>query len=190
MHSFNRNVEKSPTQLFYGNVGNSAKWGYAIAPHEMALRWFKLLLLDDDDLPDEVSESTNFQEALELQKLSGKSPTEIISCYLRHLWNHTISRIEMALGAELVQLCQFRLTVTVPAIWPHYAQSRMKKALAAAGILGKRSCGETTLRFVSEPEAAAFATISDLSARPNLRVSIDPHYFHIVLKQICRLATP
>jgi hypothetical protein len=79
MHSFNRNVEKAPTQLFYGKVGNSAKWGHAIAPHETALRWFKLLLLDDEDIPEEVSESTNFQEALELQKLSGKSPTKIIT---------------------------------------------------------------------------------------------------------------
>lgn len=64
------------------------------------------------------------------------------------------------------------MTVTVPAIWPHYAQNRMKEAMAAAGILGKRSCGKTAVRFVSEPEAAAFATISDLSARPNLRVRI------------------
>lgn len=172
---FTSNVEKAPTQLFYGNIGDSANWGYDIGPDEKALRWFKLLILDEGDVPKAVFESSQFQEAQNLQKASGKSPTEIIACYLRRLWNHSIQAIEATLGHELVELCPFRVTVTVPAIWPHYAQTRMKKAIKAAGILGERPCGDTTLGFVTEPEAAALATISDMSARSNIKVIIAIH---------------
>jgi hypothetical protein len=46
----------------------------------------------------------------------------------------------------------------------------MKQAARVSGILDDRSCGETTLRFISEPEAAALATIKDLSKRSTIKV--------------------
>ncbi|KAF5589279.1 uncharacterized protein FSUBG_11191 [Fusarium subglutinans] len=44
----------------------------------------------------------------------------------------------------------------------------MKVAARQAGILDPRPAGPTTLRFVSEPEAAALATIKDLSKRSSI----------------------
>jgi hypothetical protein len=46
----------------------------------------------------------------------------------------------------------------------------MKQAARASGILDARSCGDTTLCFISEPEAAALATIKDLSKRSTMKV--------------------
>ncbi|KAH6898499.1 hypothetical protein B0T10DRAFT_555809 [Thelonectria olida] len=158
-------VEKTPTQLYFGDQGESTKWGYSIPADKQALRWFKLLLLDDKDIPIHVSEASQLREARELRTKINKDPVEVIACFLRNLWNHTIDTIKRSISAELLQECRFHVIITMPAIWPFYAQQRMKKAAQISGILEKRSCGETTLRFISEPEAAALATMKDLSKR-------------------------
>ncbi|KAI5466203.1 hypothetical protein BGZ63DRAFT_348373 [Mariannaea sp. PMI_226] len=132
-------VEKTPTQLYFGDRKNATKWGYFIPPDKKALCWFKLLLLDDADVPPDVSDSTQLDEAQKMRAKINKDP--------------------------LLQECQFHVVITLPAIWPFYAQQRMKKAAELSGILEERSCGKTTLRFISEPEAAALATIQDLSKR-------------------------
>ncbi|EMT61794.1 Mitochondrial-type heat shock protein 70 [Fusarium odoratissimum] len=120
-------VEKAPTQLLYDDKKGTS-WGYSIPASEDALKWFKLLLLDSDDVPIMVSK------------------------------------------AELLQKSPFHVVITLPAIWPPYAQQRMKQAAKTSGILDARSCGETKLRFISEPEAAALATIKDLSKRSTIKV--------------------
>ncbi|KAF5713871.1 hypothetical protein FMUND_7702 [Fusarium mundagurra] len=63
----------------------------------------------------------------------------------------------------------FQVVIPLPAIWPPYAQHRMKVAAKQAGILDSRPAGPTTLRFVSEPEATALATIKDLSKRSSIK---------------------
>ncbi|ENH61131.1 Mitochondrial-type heat shock protein 70 [Fusarium oxysporum f. sp. cubense race 1] len=120
-------VEKAPTQLLYDDKKGTS-WGYSIPASEDALKWFKLPLLDSDDVPIMVSK------------------------------------------AELLQKSPFHVVITLPAIWPPYAQQRMKQAAKTSGILDARSCGETKLCFISEPEAAALATIKDLSKRSTIKV--------------------
>jgi molecular chaperone DnaK (HSP70) len=164
-------VEKTPTQLFYGEQDEPTKWGYSIPSDKKALRWFKLLLLDDGDIPAHVSDASQLREAREVRTKLNKDPIEIIGCFLRNLWNHTIDTIKRSISAELLQECQFHVIITMPAIWPFYAQQRMKKAAQLSGILEERSCGQTTLRFISEPEAAALATMKDLSKRSTTHVS-------------------
>ncbi|KAF4975290.1 hypothetical protein FZEAL_7903 [Fusarium zealandicum] len=165
-------IEKAPTQLHYGNDEEAISWGYSIPPDKEALKWFKLLLLDTKDLPDGVSDATQIQEAQRLQKSINKDPVEIIGCFLRKMWNHSVDSIERAVGAELLRKSKFHVVITMPAIWPHYAQKRMKQAAKISGILDARSGGETTLRFISEPEAAVLATIKDLSKRSTIKASL------------------
>jgi hypothetical protein len=163
-------VDKAPTQLFYGDCDEETTWGYSVPTDKDALKWFKLLLLDERDVPADVSESTQISEATCLQKKAKRCPVEIIGCFLQKLWKHSIDSIKRTLGAELLQKCQFHVVVTLPAIWPPYAQQRMKQAANLSGILKERDCGETVLRFISEPEAAALATIKDLSKRSTIKV--------------------
>ncbi|KAJ4131118.1 hypothetical protein NW768_006660 [Fusarium equiseti] len=162
-------VEKAPTQIYYDEKGRSIKWGYSIPPEKEPLKWFKLLLLDPKDLPAEVARSTQLQEARRLRNQSNKEPIEIIADFLRKLWDHSLESIKRGLGADLVQRTKFHVVITLPAIWPPYAQQRMKQAAQQSGILNVRSAGTTTLRFISEPEAAALATIKDLSKRSTVK---------------------
>lgn len=160
-------VEKAPTELVYDDDDNTT-WGYSVPADKDALKWFKLLLLDEDDIPCALSGSTQLDKARRLQKATNKDPVEIIACFLRKLWNHAIDSIKRSIGAELLKRSKFHVVITLPAIWPPYAQKRMKEAATLSGILDSRSCGATTLRFISEPEAAALATVKDLSKRSTI----------------------
>ncbi|KAF2824912.1 hypothetical protein CC86DRAFT_456871 [Ophiobolus disseminans] len=72
-------------------------------------------------------------------------------------------------GAVVMDRLRFQVVCTVPAVWTTQAVYRMREAAGHAGILSDRSAGPTSLRFVSEPEAAALATLEDLKARPNFK---------------------
>ncbi|KAF5542336.1 mitochondrial-type heat shock 70 [Fusarium mexicanum] len=161
-------VEKAPTQLLYDDKKGTS-WGYSIPDSKDALKWFKLLLLDNDDVPIMVSRSSQMRCAQRLLDKIKKDPVEVIACYLRKIWNHAIDSIQRTVGAELLQKSPFHVVITLPAIWPPYAQQRMKQAAKTSGIIDARSCGETKLRFISEPEAAALATIKDLSKRSTIK---------------------
>ncbi|KLO96325.1 related to hsp70 protein [Fusarium fujikuroi] len=162
-------VDKAPTQLLYDEKKGTS-WGYSIPASKDALKWFKLLLLDREDVPIMVSKSSQMRCAQKLLDKTKKDPVEVIACYLRKIWNHAIDSIQRAVGAELLQKSPFHVVITLPAIWPPYAQQRMKQAAKTSGILDARPCGETKLRFISEPEAAALATIKDLSKRSTMKI--------------------
>lgn len=165
-------VEKAPTQIHYGHNSRDIKWGYGISPEHEPLKWFKLLLLEPKDIPQGAANSTQLKEARRLQSKVGKEPVEIVACFLRKIWDHSVESIRRAIGDGVMKRSKFQVVITLPAIWPPYAQQRMKMAAKQAGILDPRLAGSTTLRFVSEPEAAALATIKDLSKRSSIKVRI------------------
>jgi molecular chaperone DnaK (HSP70) len=155
--------------LFYDNDKDTT-WGYSVPADKDALKWFKLLLLDTADIPANMLSSSQLRKARNLLSGIKKDPVEVIACFLRKIWNHAIDSICRSVGVDLVQKSRFHVVITLPAIWPPYAQQRMKQAARVSGILDDRSCGETTLRFISEPEAAALATIKDFSKRSTIKV--------------------
>lgn len=163
-------VEKAPSQLLLGKKKGKTTWGFGVPADKNALKWFKLLLLDEKDLPIDVARSSQFCEAKKMGEELEKDPSELISFFLCHLWNHSIDSIERSLGKELLTLSKFHVVITTPVMWPPYAQQRMRSALELSGILTDRDAGPTTLRFVSEPEAAALATIKDMSKRSTIKV--------------------
>ena len=134
------------------------------------MRWFKLLLIEEKDLPNDVRESSQLREARAYLRNINKTAIEVIGLYLRHLWNHAIQIITTAVGKAVLNYSQHHVVITLPAIWPEYAKSRMREAAILAGIVQKRLEAETSLTFVSEPEAAALATLSDLTQRPDIKV--------------------
>lgn len=151
-------------------------WGYNAIELSDHAKWFKLLLLDDKDVPIDVFNSDQYKEAVSISQKLGKTGVELIAEYLKQIWLHTLDVIERSDGREFLELCAFKIVVTLPAIWPEYTKMRMTKAMKKAGILGARDAGQSSLRFVSEPEAAALATITDLGSRPNLQVSSSTSY--------------
>ncbi|GKT54566.1 HSP70 family chaperone [Colletotrichum tofieldiae] len=170
--NFASDTEKTPTAIRYRGAQGSVSWGYGIPVEETsdAMRWFKLLLIDETDLPENLRTSSQIATARKMVKAANKDPVDVISSYIRHLWNHSIECIGISAGNELVKLCRFHIVITLPAIWPEYAKARMRRAAENAGLLEKRPAGGTTLAFISEPEAAALATMRDLTGRPNIKV--------------------
>lgn len=169
----NQDMEKTPTALHYGSGsrrGTDITWGYDISEEKEPIRWFKLLIVDEEDLPADVRYSPHIAKARQQLKEENKTPTEAISIYLRNLWNHSINVITRTVSKSLVNFSRFHVVITLPAIWPQYARARMREAAGLAGILQRRMAGDTTLTFVSEPEAAALATLADMSGRRNIKV--------------------
>lgn len=169
---FNSDTEKTPSTLLYQADNGDALWGYGIpaANGYEPLKWFKLLLIDLNDLPHELRASPQIAEARKILEDNNKNAIEVVGDYLRNLWNHSIESISLSAGKKLVHLCKFHVVITLPAIWPAYAKARMRRAATDAGILKSRWAGETKLSFISEPEAAALATMRDLGNRPDIKV--------------------
>lgn len=162
--------EKTPTALSYDSNGN-ATWGYNIPLEAERAQWFKLLLIDETDLPEDVRGSKKIQQARDYLKKHKKTPIAVIAEYLRLLWNHCNQRILDTVGRALVNYSRFHIVITVPAIWPQYARARMREAAKEAGMITKRVGGETQLDIISEPEAAALATMADMDDRCDVKVS-------------------
>ncbi|KAH7197175.1 uncharacterized protein B0J16DRAFT_377627 [Fusarium flagelliforme] len=161
--------DKAPSQLYFDEKNMEVKWGYSVPLNAEPLKWFKLFLLDGQDLPAEVASSTHLQEARRIQNETKKSSGNIISAFLRKLWNHSMESIQDALGSDVVEQSRLHVIITMPAIWPAYAQSRMKVTAQSSGILDSRPAGATTLRFITEPEAAALATLKDVAKRSTIQ---------------------
>ncbi|KAK3185409.1 hypothetical protein K4F52_005911 [Lecanicillium sp. MT-2017a] len=162
-------ADKAPTILLTDDIYNEAEWGYGIRSPEKAFKWFKLLLLNDSDVPEELKASEQLVDAQKTLSRTGQDAVYVVACYLRHLWRHALRCIKREKGVKHVDACRFRIILTVPAIWPPYATNRMRKAAEIAGMLDQRSSGETVLDFISEPEAAAVATIGDMDKRNDIK---------------------
>lgn len=160
-------------------MASAPSWGYDVSVNEEALKWFKLLLIDDKDQPECLRNSSQLLSARSTMKQAGKFPVEITADYLRLLWSHSLENIGRAVGKQMLDIAKFVVVVTLPAIWPHYAQMRMREAVKLAGILDERAGGQTLLSFVSEPEAAALATMDDMSDRADIKVSESKKVFGI-----------
>jgi len=148
-------------------------WGYGVPMRNEDLRWFKLLLLDDEDLEKYLSDAplaqlTKLRRAIQD---SGKEVLDIITDYLRLLWEHALQGVASSMGKGTVEKVPFTVVVTVPAMWKGYVRSRMRTAVKNAGILDERAAGPTLFNFISEPEAAALATLTDLQSTCSIQVS-------------------
>jgi molecular chaperone DnaK (HSP70) len=159
---------KVPTVIAHS--GGNVTWGYSVPVDVQAVRWFKLLLIDSKDLSDDVRDSDKLKQARDALRKQNRTPMSVIAEYLRHLWQHCEKRIGESISRRLVKYSRFHVVITVPAIWPQYARSRMREAARCAGILDERIAGPTQLDIISEPEAAALATLRDLQDRCDIEV--------------------
>lgn len=152
-----REEGKAPTELFYEDGQTS--WGFDIPLDVEPIRWFKLLLLKDEDLQPEIRESEFVLRSRKALRKLGKSPVDVIADYLRVLWGHIQDTITKSRGKSVVNALTFHVVLTVPAIWKQYARQDMEKAARQAGIMNTRFVGPTQLTFAPEPEAAALSTL-------------------------------
>ncbi len=136
-------------------------WGYTIPSDADPIRWFKLLLLREEDLASELRNSEFLLRGRKMLRESEKTAVDLIADYLRALWRHILDTIQKARGKAVVEGLSFHVVITVPAIWKDYARQGMGEAARKSGILDSRPAGATTLAFAPEPEAAALASICE-----------------------------
>ncbi|KAI3575325.1 hypothetical protein IWW34DRAFT_703335 [Fusarium oxysporum f. sp. albedinis] len=162
--------QKVPSTIFYHHLNDEdPEWGATTPQDDTVLRWFKLLLVDEKDLPDHIRHSVQLKTARALMLKANKTSVQILGDYLRQLWRHCRQNIVRAEGRRMMNVSAVHLVVTLPAIWPHYVRSRMTEALGHAGLLEITRAGQTTLTFISEPEAAALTCLKENADRFNVR---------------------
>jgi hypothetical protein len=184
--SHTKDESQVPTRLSYSN--GTIGWGFSISENEKPVEWFKLLMLEKEDLLKYLKKPSERVDAASASlHAAGKTASQAVADYLKLLWKHALFDMEQNYGVSGMRH-PFKVAIAVPAIWPQYAITRMYKAATAAGILAKRTgITDTSLIIVTEPEAAAQATFWTLKNRGNINVrSLTPAYTRTHLK---RLAT-
>ncbi|RBA13273.1 hypothetical protein FPRO05_13700 [Fusarium proliferatum] len=149
---------------------DSGKWGFEITPDMKPMKWFKLLLLKNEDIAkEEIRNAPQLQQARDILSSSRKRLTavQVVGYYLKNVWDHTYAALKSMLDVDNLPL---RVAITIPAIWPAYAQSAMREAAKIAGITKYRDIGETTLILVQEPEAAALASLFQRNSSPEIQI--------------------
>ncbi|KAF4982165.1 hypothetical protein FZEAL_2142 [Fusarium zealandicum] len=158
-----REEGKAPTELYYED--DKIMWGYEVESDVDPIKWFKLLLLKEEDLSPELRSSEFLLRARKMMRENGKTAIDLISDYLRLLWAHTLEIITKDRGETVLEALQLHVVITVPAIWKGYARQDMEQAARRAGILDRRPAGPTLLTFAPEPEAAALSTLCEPGKR-------------------------
>ncbi|KAF4459287.1 Heat shock 70 kDa 12B [Fusarium albosuccineum] len=173
LKNFNSDKEKVPSAIHYDeNSEEGPAWGYAVPLDENVLRWFKLLIIDEKDLPSKIRGSPQINTARARLLQLNKTPTEAIGDYLRAVWKHSRESIVRSVGQRMFKISRLHIIVTLPAIWPLYARIRMEEAMEVAGFCVPRPAGETTIDYISEPEAAALACLHETSEGAELKACL------------------
>ncbi|KAI0430736.1 hypothetical protein F5Y09DRAFT_355703 [Xylaria sp. FL1042] len=165
----NSDSQKVPTKVHY-NPDGELSWGFRTPVNVETVEWFKLLLLNDEDLQTHLRGSQHLHDAQKMMSRLRKNAIQLTGDYLKALWDHALGQIINAKGQTLVDGMPINVILTVPAVWTDYARDRMREAATLAGILKDRGIEKTTLAFISEPEAAAIATVPELQNRGDLQV--------------------
>ena len=136
---------------------DSDKWGYQVAPDMKPIKWFKLLLLSDNDLAreenQEISQSKQLQDArTHLSKYRKITAVDLVGRYLKKLWDHTYAMLKTMMKIDDIPI---HVAITAPANWSHNARKALRQAVKQAGITTKGPNGALILKLVREPEAPA-----------------------------------
>lgn len=158
----NSDLDKIPTRISYSKSGELSAWGFDLKPRDIEVSWFKLLL--SNATKKKVELHKGHSNLFDIMTSLGKLPVEVSGDYLGELWKHALKVLKDKIGEVLVDNIKIDVVLTVPALWDHQGQSLTCSAATRAGITTRPL---TTLKTVSEPEAAAVAALHD---RWNLKV--------------------
>lgn len=183
LKNYNSDTPKAPSAIFYHHDSDKdPAWGFKTPLEEGVMRWFKLLLVNERDLPANVRNSAQVKEARELLHKLGKTPVQIFGDYLRGIWKHSNDQIAAAEQRQWTSIYRIHFVITLPAIWPHYVRLRMVEAMKIAGLLNLTKEGNTTYGFISEPEAAALTCLQENAGRYTLEVGWQSGCLHFQIK--------
>ncbi|KAB2575244.1 hypothetical protein DBV05_g6174 [Lasiodiplodia theobromae] len=150
---------KVPTVIAYQNENSpwsprGDKWGFQVKPEMVSWAWMKLLL-------DQDQAKRHYDDTLpEVKQHPHKSPEQIVTDFLSHVYKFLIGTLERRMTPSVVQQLPIEFWFTTPAIWSDQANHATRRAARAAGF-GSRP-GDRIF-MIQEPEAAAVAVLKDLT---------------------------
>jgi hypothetical protein len=149
---------KAPSQIAYehDNTGNSGNcWGYQIKPGTARWAWMKLLL--DQNAAVSQYDDPGLKEDLDRSMLKdGRKVKDVTADFFKELYHFTMKHLERDYP-KILGLTPINFWFTMPAIWSDEAQIKTLSA-AEKGGFGSRKGDEVSM--ITEPEAAALATLS------------------------------
>ncbi|ORY07257.1 hypothetical protein BCR34DRAFT_603919 [Clohesyomyces aquaticus] len=154
---------KTPSRIAYADENtevNSNMVGFQVTAKMKSYTWFKLRLdrgattvYDDPGL--------HLSEGEGVMKLPPmKNATQVCGEYLKELYDFTMALLDQRSDADVLRITPIEFWFTVPAIWSDAAKASTKRAAEFAGF-GSRTGDQ--INFISEPEAAAIATLNSVT---------------------------
>lgn len=160
----NEVLVKCPTRSAYpqenpGYNNKSIYWGYEVESDMISCSNFKTLF-------DQSARPSPDDDPL-LQGIVGqvhvpKTPQILGTEFLRGLYPHIMKTLTEKITKEMLQVSRLHFYFTVPAIWSNAAKELTLRMAWNAGFTteGGRRTKKDKLSLVTEPEAAAIATIN------------------------------
>ncbi|TVY34329.1 Heat shock 70 kDa protein 12B [Lachnellula subtilissima] len=142
---------KIPTLISYDDNGDFT-WGGQKHKSDV-VQGVKLLLDPDQPRPLYLPESTAKSDLKRLDK----PPVKVVADFIRAMYQHSLSKIESAVPAQYLSMCQKQFVLTVPAVWSDKAKDTTLQAAKEAGL--------HPVTMIKEPEAAAMYTLHTLQDR-------------------------
>ena len=139
--------------------GKPQKWGYNVGLTDESFRWIKVLLEENHKY---VTMVEPVKDSNTLLRKIHKTAQEVVADYLKLLWDYTIDDIRKY-HPDYKNIFALRAVLTVPAIWSPAAKDKTLQAAKIAGM-------PANIKLVTEPEAAALATLKDKAGENQLRV--------------------
>ncbi|KAK6538417.1 hypothetical protein TWF694_010002 [Orbilia ellipsospora] len=150
--------DKTRTWISY-DKGNREPSSYGYEARGNPFKWFKVLLQHGHYSAD----IEYVQDANAKLKDLNKTIDNVISDYLKWIWQTGISDIRRVLGKSFESIYDLKVVLTVPAAWEPFARDRTKRAAWAAGL-------PKNLKLVSEPEAGALYSLLHREREKSLKV--------------------
>lgn len=154
-----RYSHKVPSDIAYDEHGK-AFCGFDLPEGCTRLKWTKILLETDPD--PSVLERLNHRDVkaskAAIEKL-GKSPVQVVADYLRWLWERILEAIidDTSWDQDDIDNANPTIVMTVPAMWSDMARHNTAQAAELAGLAREG----WTLKFITEPEAAAISELHE-----------------------------
>lgn len=146
----NPSSDKVPSVIAYEN-GKPTKWGYTVSHSDLSFRWFKLLLENETRYKEKAEQ---VDQARDLLEQLGKQAVDVVADYLGCLWDFAMKEIARKQDVNFRENYTLKVVMSVPAMWSPKAKEKTLQAAKQAGF------GDDVM-LVTEPEAAALATLKD-----------------------------
>ncbi|KAL4785997.1 actin-like ATPase domain-containing protein [Aspergillus varians] len=154
---------KTPSRIAYAAENariSKDRWGYQVEPGMIGYAWTKLLL--DEGSPITQYDDSSLEKASQtgiMHLPEGKAAVDVVTNYLAEVYQHILKTIAKRITEETLRITPLEFWFTAPAIWSDRAQSATRTAAQRAGFGSSILRPHDKIFLISEPEAAAIATL-------------------------------